>query len=66
MDYDQQQEVISILSDVRQYVQQAYDKAELKHDHYGPDYMADALYEIMKDANILLARIDKAVNDFSN
>lgn len=59
MDIEQQQELLAVLKESRQYVKQAHDSAEDKHDSYGELYMDSVQYEIMQETESLLERIDR-------
>jgi hypothetical protein len=61
MNYEEQQNALIALRDARQYVQQAHDDAELKHNNYGDLYMDDAQWEIMMKTEKLLGQIADAL-----
>jgi len=62
MDPAQRQELLTLLEEVRRYVQLAHDESELEFDYGGES----GWYESMQEAEALLERINKAVNGLRN
>lgn len=62
MTNEDKKEILSVLAEAKKYIKYAHDDAESRHDSYGDDYMSMPLYEIMKDTEKLLERIDAIVS----
>jgi hypothetical protein len=63
MDRDQQLVALQALRDARKWVEHAHDEAEAEHDEPGEMYMDYGLYEIMKETEALLDRIDGVLKE---
>lgn len=55
---------ISIIKATREYVQQAHDRAECRHDTYGEYYIAESQYKIMQETKELLAKMAIIIDEF--
>jgi len=64
MEYEDQEKAISIIKSAMEFVKQAQDSAESKHDSYGEYYMDSVQYEIMQETELLLSEMVAIVNKF--
>jgi hypothetical protein len=62
--YDKLETAIECLIRSREYIKQAHDEAEARHDSPGEFYMDGAMFEIMQETEKLLDEISIAVNNF--
>lgn len=63
--YEDLEEAMSIIKSAMEFVEQAHDDAECKHDELHGDYYMDAdQYEIMQGTEALLAKMVAIINKF--
>jgi hypothetical protein len=61
---DELETAVKCLIRSREYIKQARDEAEARHDSYGEFYMDGGMFEIMQETEKLLGEINIAVNNF--